>query len=186
MLLILLLLASSAIGASANPNPELFALPLPRPKSAPVKRVHSVPLTHSESYIKRARHASRSSQRPRGHRDRLRPRDSLDPSWLLREAAKVDSRYNDGGGGFATLLAKQREKRAGLVKLADHNLDASYSGSVSIGTPAQAFDIVLDTGSSDLWIASSACDIGCSSMTKYDGSRSSTFVAYVRSPGRSR
>ena len=88
-------------------------------------------------------------------------------------------RYNDGQGDYRSLLANELEKRTGEVNLADHKLDTSYSGSVSIGTPAQTFDIVLDTGSSDLWIASSACTSECSSMTTFDGSKSSTYVGSV-------
>jgi cathepsin D len=185
MILILLLLLASATGlAKSKPEPEPFALPLlqPNPSPSPVsyaKRGASVSLTHSESYIKRARHAARCKHRPRGHRDRIHLRDKPDPTWLLREAAKVDTRYNSGEGNFGSLLAGELRKRSGEVDLADHNLDASYSGSVSIGTPAHDFQIILDTGSSDLWIASSSCSLGCNGMNKYDGSQSSTSVAYV-------
>jgi len=38
--------------------------------------------------------------------------------------------------------------------------DTSYFAQVSVGTPSQTFDVVLDTGSSDLWFASTNC-IGC-------------------------
>ena len=183
MLLASLLLAASIAHsgfAVPDPVPEPFAIPpLQTPSSPLPKRNIPVPLSHSQSYIKRARHIARSHYRPRGHRDILRSRDALDPSWLLREAAKVDTRYNNGAGNFGSLLAIELGKRDGDVDLVDHNLDASYSGTVSIGTPAQTFDIVLDTGSSDLWIASTACDVGCNAMTKYDSSESSTYVQYV-------
>lgn len=44
--------------------------------------------------------------------------EALDPSWLLREAAKVDGRYNAGQGGYRDLLAASQEhqKRAGEVQ----------------------------------------------------------------------
>lgn len=179
MLPLLLLLLASAAGL-AHPEPFAYPLPLSQPTapsstSEPFKR-HAVPLSHSASSIQRARHAQRSRHRPRGHRDRLSTRASLDPTWLLREAAKVDTRYNNGAGGYETLLVTELGKRSGEVDLADHNLDASYSGAISIGTPAQVFNIVLDTGSSDLWIASNECTTGCGSMTMYDGSQSSTYV----------
>eukprot|EP00117_Sycon_ciliatum_P027354 scpid33341/ scgid22239/ Cathepsin D len=57
-------------------------------------------------------------------------------------------------------------------------MDLSYYGPISIGNPKVTYNVIFDTGSSNLWVPSSKCDMSqksCTEHTRYDSSKSSTY-----------
>lgn len=55
-------------------------------------------------------------------------------------------------------------------------MDAQYFAEIEIGTPAKKFKVVMDTGSSNLWVPSVRCkDKACRTHVQFDASKSSTY-----------
>ncbi|XP_020836058.1 gastricsin-like [Phascolarctos cinereus] len=58
----------------------------------------------------------------------------------------------------------------------DNYMDVSYYGEISIGTPAQDFLVLFDTGSSNLWVNSIYCKSeACTTHSQFNPDDSSTF-----------
>ncbi len=71
------------------------------------------------------------------------------------------------------LSAKQGSD--GSIVINDYE-NAQYYGQISLGTPEQKFNVIFDTGSSDLWVASSNCDSSCGRHAEYNSDISSTYI----------
>ncbi|KIJ65164.1 hypothetical protein HYDPIDRAFT_131498 [Hydnomerulius pinastri MD-312] len=87
-------------------------------------------------------------------------------AWAKTEREALMSKYG----------ATPPQKRSqGTNLITNQNADSSFYGSLAIGTPPVSFDVILDTGSSDLWVADTSCQTGCSRIAAFDSTTSSTF-----------
>ncbi|KAF8757931.1 peptidase A1 family [Rhizoctonia solani] len=93
-------------------------------------------------------------------------RRSHDREWVKEQGAALKHKW--GGSG-------NTRRASGINDLVNYGTDSSYYGSIAVGTPPVAFNVILDTGSSDLWLASSTCYTGCQGVPTFNAANSSSF-----------
>ncbi|GMH44500.1 hypothetical protein BSKO_12452 [Bryopsis sp. KO-2023] len=76
-----------------------------------------------------------------------------------------------------------QENQEDIVTLNDY-ANAQYYGEIGLGTPPQSFQVIFDTGSSNVWVPSSECpwyQLACLLHSKYNSDLSSTYKSDDRS-----
>ncbi|RUP04836.1 aspartic peptidase domain-containing protein, partial [Jimgerdemannia flammicorona] len=75
------------------------------------------------------------------------------------------------------LLSATNTPNSVSVPITNYQNDNEWIGHISLGTPPQSFVVDFDTGSADLWVASSLCtSTGCQKHNQFDSTLSSTFI----------
>uniref|UniRef100_A0A672UJR7 renin n=1 Tax=Strigops habroptila TaxID=2489341 RepID=A0A672UJR7_STRHB len=104
----------------------------------------------------------------------------------LRRMPSIRQTLQDMGVKVSDVFPELRQSRRGSAAgprngtaptLLTNYLDTQYFGEISIGTPAQTFKVVFDTGSANLWVPSYKCSPLYISHSRYDSSKSRTYIA---------
>lgn len=98
------------------------------------------------------------------------PLQKKTPSGLLMDFAGLNKHRHIAGPYHLV------EQANGVPVVINDFSNAQYFGPVSVGTPAQTFNVIFDTGSSNLWVPSKTCGSNCGLHPEYDSSASSTYV----------
>ncbi|PFH51024.1 hypothetical protein AMATHDRAFT_192110, partial [Amanita thiersii Skay4041] len=91
--------------------------------------------------------------------------------WAKHHKEMLESKY-----GSDSHQHHQR-RSSGTNLLVNQNSDSSYFGALAIGTPPISYNVILDTGSADMWVADSNCLTGCAGVPTFDPNASSSFAS---------
>jgi len=158
-------------------TPSTASPALGRASASVVEDRASIPLNHNHAYHARQHH----------------PDLEIRQAWLKNEARNLRRKYSSLLDERGQDLLKRDDVHLDVIKrdlqsrqsqegsqvgeeyLIDVGYDASYTGTLYMGTPAQEFEVIMDTGSSDLWLTDSQCTSQtCQGISSFDEGASSS------------
>uniref|UniRef100_A0A0N4ZWP8 Peptidase A1 domain-containing protein n=1 Tax=Parastrongyloides trichosuri TaxID=131310 RepID=A0A0N4ZWP8_PARTI len=96
---------------------------------------------------------------------------------LFREG-KWEDYYLGLNNNNSSVMYRNGKRKVVLQHVNDYD-DVEYLGNITIGTPGQLFNVVLDTGSANLWVVDKSCSsrkkVACRNKSKFNQNRSKTY-----------
>jgi len=94
----------------------------------------------------------------------------------IMDEGDVSDMVYDNQDNFEASKSRFRSKSENYKIHLDDINNSQYVGTIAVGTPAQYFNVIFDTGSSNLWITSTECSSeACLAHHRFEHTNSSTF-----------
>lgn len=119
---------------------------------------------------------------------RRKPTQLSEEDWGAWAKANTDglrAKYTTPGA------AAVKKRASGTNAIINQGADSSFFGTITVGTPPVPYNVILDTGSSDLWLAGSGCttcgntptlDLSTNSKSRRQTTPASSTLTNLKSP----